>query len=196
MNGAGLVTTLKEEGMVEGEEASGESPDTPGSALSRRRSRQEDLAVYQEDDTTFKNRLKEILVDHTLLNSAATLSVCIIVFYVITEQLFIGIVAGLLVLIVSNMSNALWKIREFERWEIFSNGVKLGCDPKGKIKFVRFADIRDISVMKGFRGEVLVIDLGDRKIRYPLNQNKDMFALLQHKFNAFQKIQKSPDPES
>jgi len=162
------------------------------STLSRHRQRSGDVALYQEDDGTFKNRLKEVLVDHTLLNSIATLAVCIIVFYVITGELFIGIVAGLLVLTVSNLSNALWKIREFERWEIFSNGVKLGYDPKGKAKFVRFADIRDISVTKGFRGEVIVIDLGDRKLKYPYGQNKDMFDLLQLKYRSFQEIQKSP----
>jgi hypothetical protein len=168
---------------------------TSGSALSRRRSRRDDLAVYQEDDTTFKNRLKEILVDHTLLNSIATLVVCTLVFWLITGQLFVGIVAGLLVLTVSNLSNALWKIREFERWEIFSNGVKLGYDPKGELKFVRFTDIQDISVQKGFRGEFLVVDLGDRKLKYPYGQNKDMFDLLQHKYRAFEEIQKAPMPE-
>ena len=178
--------------MSASEEVPEGSVAAPESALSRRRMRRQDVAVYQEDDITFKNRLKEILVDHTLLNSVATLVVCTIVFYLITEELFIGIVAGLLVLTVSNLSNALWKIREFERWEIFSNGVKLGYDPKGKAKFVRFADIQDISVQKGFSGEVIVIDLGDRKVRYPYRQNKDMFDLLQHKYRAFQEIQKAP----
>lgn len=178
--------------MSADEEVPDRSEAAPQSALSRRRMRRQDVAVYQEDDITFKNRLKEILVDHTLLNSLATLVLCTIVFYLITGDLFIGIVVGLLVLTVSNLSNALWKIREFERWEIFSNGVKLGYDPKGKVKYVRFADIQDISVQKGFRGEVLVIDLGDRKLRYPYRQNKDMFDLLQHKYKAFQEIQKSP----
>ena len=166
--------------------------EAPASALARRRSRREDIAVYQEDDSTFKNRLKEILVDHTLLNSIATLAVCIVVFYLITGEVFIGIVAGLLVLTVSNLSNALWKIKEFERWEIFSNGVKLGYDPQGKAKFVRFADIRDISVQKGFRGEVVVIDVEGRKLRYPYQQNAEMFDLLRHKYRAFQDIQMSP----
>ena len=168
------------------------TPTTSMSTLSRHRQRNGDVALYQEDDGTFKNRLKEILVDHTLLNSIATLAVCTMVFYLIAGELFIGIVAGLLVLTVSNLSNALWKIREFERWEIFSNGVKLGYDPKGKAKFVRFADIRDISFQRGFRGEVIVIDLGDRKLKYPYDQNKDMFDLLQHKYTSFQEIQKAP----
>jgi hypothetical protein len=173
-------------------EGTGATEKPVGSALSRRRQRREDIAVYQEDDVTFKNRLKEILVDHTLLNSAATLLVCAAVFYLLTGELFIGIVAGLLVLTVSNLSNALWKIKEFERWEIFSNGVKLGYDPKGEAKFVRFADIKNISVEKGLRGEVLAIDLGDRKLKYPYQQNKDMFDLLQHKYRSFEKIQRSP----
>jgi hypothetical protein len=179
--------------MEEVEKAAEGTSEPPASALARRRSRREDVAVYQEDDSTFKNRLKEILVDHTLLNSVATLAVCILVFYMITGRVFIGIVAGLLVLTVSNLSNALWKIKEFERWEIFSNGVKLGYDPQGKAKFVRFADIRDISVQKGFRGEVVVIDLEGRKLRYPYQQNAEMFDLLRHKYRAFQDIQISPE---
>jgi len=178
--------------MTEGDEVPGTSRDATASALERRRRTRDDVVVYQEDDVTFKNRLKEILVDHTLLNSIATLVVCTIVFYLITERLFIGIVAGLLVLTVSNLSNALWKIREFERWEIFSNGVKLGYDPQGRAKFVRFSDIRSISLQRGFRGQVVVIDLGDRRLRYPYQQNKDMFDLLQHKYRAFEEIQMSP----
>ncbi len=179
--------------MSEVEEVPGGPGDAPESALARRRRRRDDIAVYQEDDITFKNRLKEILVDHTLLNSIATLVVCTIVFYLITGELFIGLVAGLLVLTVSNLSNALWKIKEFERWEIFSNGVKLGYDPQGKAKFVRFSDIQGMEVQKGFRGEVMVIDLGDRKLSYPYQHNKEMFDLLQHKYQAFQEIQMSPE---
>lgn len=182
--------------MIEGDDAPGGPVSAPMSALARRRSERSDIVVYQEDDSTFKNRLKEILVDHTLLNSIATLVVCTIVFYLITGELFIGIVAGLLVLTVSNLSNALWKIKEFERWEIFSNGVKLGYDPQGKVKFVRFSDIQDITVAKGFRGETIIIDLGDRKLRYPYSQNKDMFDLLQYKYRAFQEIQLSPDVDA
>jgi hypothetical protein len=178
--------------LVSNGEALDDDGPSPGSVLSRHRLAGHEVAVYQEDDSTFKNRLKEILIDHTLLNSVATLAVCTIVFYLITGQVFVGIVAGLLVLTVSNLSNALWKIKEFERWEIFSNGVKLGYDPKGKAKFVRFADIRGISVQGGLRGEVMVIDLGDRSLRYPYNQNRDMFDLLQHKYAAFQEIQRSP----
>ncbi|MCJ2540366.1 MAG: hypothetical protein LN414_03735, partial [Candidatus Thermoplasmatota archaeon] len=109
--------------MSADEEVPDRSEAAPQSALSRRRMRRQDVAVYHEDDITFKNRLTEILVDHTLLNSLATLVLCTIVFYLITGDLFIGIVVGLLVLTASNLSNALWKIREFERWEIFSNGV-------------------------------------------------------------------------
>lgn len=190
----GSLATREDVWMSEEEGAPEGSATGPMSALARRRQRRGDIAVYQEDDSTFKNRLKEVIVDHTLLNSVATLVVCTIVFYLITGELFIGIVAGLLVITVSNLSNALWKIREFERWEIFSNGVKLGYDPQGKAKFVRFADIQDISVQKGFRGEVIVIDLGDRKLRYPYSQNRDMFDLLQHKYRAFQEIQRAPVP--
>jgi hypothetical protein len=161
------------------------------SALTARRSRG-DIAVYREDDSTFKKRLKENLMDHWLLNTIATLIIFVVVFYLITGEVFIGLVAGMLVLIVSNLSNVLWKIRDFERWEIFSNGVKLGYDPKGKVKFVRFSDIEGLEVRKGLRGEVMIIDLGDRKIKYPYRYNKDVFDLLQHKYDAFQEIQRAP----
>jgi len=193
MEGGSLAT--REDVRMSDEKGAPEgSANSPMSVLARRRQRSSDIAVYQEDDSTFKNRLKEVIVDHTLLNSIATLVVCTIVFHLITGDLFIGILAGLLVITVSNLSNALLKIKEFERWEIFSNGVKLGYDPLGKAKFVRFADIQDISVLKGFRGEVIVIDMGDRKLRYPYRQNKDMFDLLQHKYRSFQQIQRAPVP--
>jgi hypothetical protein len=163
----------------------------PKSIISRRRYR-DDLAVYREDDNTFKNRLKESVINHQLLNTIATLVLFVVIFYVLTDNYFIGLVAGLLVLTVSNMTNAVWRIRDFERWEIFSNGVKLGYNPGGQLKFVRFADIRTIEVRKGLRGQVVVMDLGNRRLRFPYDQNKDVFDLLRHKYASFQEIQKSP----
>jgi hypothetical protein len=174
----------------EGDEA-GDSAPKPLSAISRRRDRT-DIAVYREDDATFKNRLKENLVNHWLLNTIATLSIFVAVFYLITKELFIGLVAGLLVLIVSNLSNVMWKIRDFERWEIFSNGVKLGYDPMGRLTFIRFSDIRSLEIHRGLRGNIMVMDLGDRKLKYPYKENKDVFDLLQHKYDSFQEIQKVP----
>ena len=171
----------------EGSPAVGEGE--PMSVLTRRH-RADDVVVYREDDTTFKNRLKENLTNHWLLNTIATLVVFVVVFYLLTGEVFIGLVAGLLVLIVSNLSNVLWKIRDFERWEIFSNGVKLGYDPQGKIRFLRFSDIQGIEVRRGLRGNMLVIDLGERRLRYPYKQNRDAFDLLQHKYEAFQRIQR------
>lgn len=175
----------------EGEAAKG----APMSVISRRRLR-DDLAVYREDDGTFKNRLKESVINHQLLNTIATLVLFVVVFYAITGNYFIGLVAGLLVLTVSNMTNAVWRIRDIERWEIFSNGVKLGYDPRGRLKFVRFADIRGLDVRKGLMGRVVVMDLGDRKLRFPYDQNRDVFDLLRHKYASFQEIQKSPGGRS
>ena len=71
-------------------------------------------------------------------------------------------------------------------------GVKLGYDPKGDVKFVRFSDIERLEVRKGIRGEVMVIHLKDRKLKYPYRHNKEVFDLLQHKYEAFQEIQRSP----
>jgi hypothetical protein len=163
------------------------------SIMSRRRER-EDTAVYREDDSTFKNRLKENLMDHWLLNTIGTLVIAIALFYYLTGDILIGIVASMLILLVSNLSNVLWRIRDFERWEIFSNGVKLGYDPKGKLKFIRFSDIRSLTVHKGFRGDVLVIDVGERRLRFPYRYNKNVFDLLVRKYEAFQEIQRVPEP--
>jgi len=96
---------------------------------------------------------------------------------------------------VSNLSNAMWRINDFERWEIFSNGVNLGYDPKGRVKFVRFSDIRSISLDKGLRRQVMVIELGDRKLRYPYDDNREMFDLLMRKYRAFEDIQRSPSDD-
>jgi hypothetical protein len=178
-----------DEGSGDGGTVEGGRP----SVISRLRDR-EDVAVYREDDSTFKNRLKENLMDHWLLNTIGTLVIAIGLFYFLTGDIFIGIVAGLLILIVSNLSNVLWRIRDFERWEIFSNGVKLGYDPRGRLKFIRFSDIMSLTVHKGFRGDVLVIDVGERRLRFPYGQNRDVFDLLLRKYEAFQEIQRVPEP--
>jgi hypothetical protein len=166
--------------------------DEKGAPTASEQGAMDDAAVYREDDTTFKNRLKESLVNHWLLNTIATLVIFVVVFYLMTDQFLTGLLAGLLVLMASNLGNVLWRIRDFERWEIFSNGVRLGYDPRGELQFVRFSDIEHLGVQKGFRGEVFVLSVGGRKLKYPYRYNKDVFDLLRRKYDAFQDIQKVP----
>ena len=162
------------------------------SVISYRRDR-EDAAVYREDDATFKNRLKENLVGHWLLNTVATLVIFVLVFRVLTGEYLTGLIAGLLVLMASNLTNVLWRIRDFQRWEIFSNGVRLGYDPRGELSFVRFSDIEHMGTSKGLRGNMFTMKVGGRKLKYPYKHNRDTFDLLRRKYEAFEEIQRSPE---
>jgi hypothetical protein len=130
-----------------------------------------------------------------LINTIATLVLFALVFCVLTGNWLTGILAGVLVLLVSNLYNVLWRIQDFERWEIFSNGVKLGYDPRGELKFIRFSEIQDVRLSKGLTGEVVVIDLGKRKLKYKYGDQREVFELIRERFEAFQTIQRTP-PET
>ena len=149
--------------------------------------------VFREDDDSFKDRLKHNLMNHWLINTTSTLVVFTLVFWVLTDDLLVGVLAGVLVLGVSNLYNVLWRIKEFERWEIFSNGVKLGYDPRGQLKFIKFSDIQGLRVSRGPFGEVLVIDMGKRRLRYKYTAQSEVFDLLRERYEAFKSI-KGPSP--
>ncbi len=170
--------------------ASGGEGLPPGrpSAIAKRR-QLEDAVVYREDDASFKSRMKATITDHWLLNTVLTVVAIVVVFTYITGDPFVGLVAALLVLTVSNLPNVLWRIHDFQRWEIFSNGVNLGFDPRGEMAFVPFSEIRSIGVEKGLRGEVLVIEMGSRRMRYAYGPNKDTFDLLRRKYAAYCELQ-------
>jgi len=167
----------------DGESSQG-GDDGPATAFEQR----EPGAVFREDDEAFKERLKRNLVNHWLLNTVATILIFTLVFYYLTRSWFVGLLGGLLILLVSNLYNVLWKIREFERWEIFSNGVRLGDDPRGKAKFIRFSDIKGIDIRQGVVGEVFVIDLGRRRLKYDYAANREVLDLVRKRYIAFMAI--------
>ncbi len=144
--------------------------------------------VFREDDEAFKERLKRNLVNHWLLNTVATLLIFTFVFYFLTKSWLVGLLGGLLVLLVSNLYNVLWKIRQFERWEIFSNGVRLGDDPQGKARFLRFSDIRGIDIRPGLISEVFVIDLGRHRLKYDYAANREVLDIVRKRYIAFMAI--------
>ena len=165
-----------------------ESPSEGDDGFAAAFEQREPGAVFREDDEAFKERLKRNLVNHWLLNTVVTILIFTLVFYFLTRSWFVGLLGGLLVLLVSNLYNVLWKIREFERWEIFSNGVRLGDDPQGKARFLRFSDIRGIDIRQGLVGEVFVIDLGRRHLRYDYAANREVLDIVRKRYIAFMAI--------
>jgi len=144
--------------------------------------------VFREDDDAYKERLKRDLTNHWLLNTAVTFVLFTSVFYLITRNPIIGVLGGLLVLGVSNLYIVLLRVREFERWEIFSNGVRLGYDPQGRAKFIKFSEITDIQIQPGLVGESFVIHMGRRRLRYSYEENREVLDLLRKRYIAYTSI--------
>ncbi len=150
--------------------------------------------VFREDDEAYKERLKRDLTGHWLVNTTATIVLFSVVFYLITDNPLIGVLGGLLVLGVSNLYNVLWRIREFERWEVFSNGVRLGYDPQGRTKFIKFSQITDIQIRDGALGEVFVIHMGRKRLRYRYDDNREVLDLLRKRYIAYSAIHRNAPP--
>ncbi len=151
--------------------------------------------VFREDDAAYKERLKRDLTNHWLVNTTVTFILFTSVFYLITRNPIIGVLGGLLVLGVSNLYIVLLRVREFERWEIFSNGVRLGYDPQGRTKFIKFSDITDIQIRPGLVGETFIIQMGRRRLRYKYDENREVLDLLRKRYIAYNSIhQEGVDP--
>ena len=164
-----------------------DAPDAPDEARS---------VVFREDDAAYKERLKRDLTNHWLVNTTVTFVLFTSVFYLITRNPIIGVLGGLLVLGVSNLYVVLLRVREFERWEVFSNGVRLGYDPQGRTKFIKFSEITDIQIRPGLVGETFVIHLGRRRLRYRYDENREVLDLLRKRYIAYTSIrQEGGGPE-
>jgi hypothetical protein len=144
--------------------------------------------VFREDDAAYKERLKRDLTNHWLVNTTVTFILFTSVFYLITRNPIIGVLGGLLVLGVSNLYVVLLRVREFERWEVFSNGVRLGYDPQGRSKFIKFSEITDIQIRPGLVGESFIIHMGRRRLRYRYEENREVLDLLRKRYIAYTSI--------
>ena len=142
--------------------------------------------TYREDDAHFKRRLDSAVQSYWVYNSAATILVCVGVFYVLKQPIYIGIITGLLILLVSNLYQTMNRISQTHRWEIYTDRVVIPASGMGKQLRVQFSDIESMVRVKGPLGGKLVIHRKDgRSIELHAEGQERTLAILEKTYAQY-----------
>jgi len=120
-----------------------------------------DRLLYREDDAHFKQRLVTTIQMYWVLNSALTIIICAAIVYLLDLPLLIGIILGLLILLVSNIQQTMWRMGRATRWEVFRNMVVIPSRTVSGRREIRFEDIESVQRHKSLVEEQLVLKMRD-----------------------------------
>lgn len=115
--------------------------------------------LYREDDANFKRRLNSAIQMSWVFNTAATIIICSLIFYAMDLNLVMGIIAGVLLAMVSNLHLTLSRVTRASRWEVYKNRVVMPLGLRGGERTIEFEDIEVIERQSGMAGETVVIHL-------------------------------------
>jgi len=153
--------------------------------------------AYREDDVHFKARLDSAVQSYWVYNSAATILVCVAIFYVLRQPIYIGIITGLLILLVSNLYQTMNRISQTHRWEIYTDRVVVPASGMGKQVRIAFADIESIVRTKGPLGEKLVIhSKNSKRIDLYVQGQERTLSILEKAYTQYRSARQVPAPQA
>ncbi len=142
--------------------------------------------TYREDDSHFKRRLDSAVQSYWVYNSAATILVCVVVFYVLRQPIYIGIITGLLILLVSNLYQTMNRISQTNRWEIYTDHVVIPASGMGKTVSLPYSDVESMERVRGPLGGRLSIRRTDgRRIELPAEGQERTLATLERTYAQY-----------
>ncbi len=116
--------------------------------------------LYREDDDNFKRRLNTAIQMSWVFNTAITILVCAVIFYLLDINLVMGIILGILLALMSNLHLTLSRVTRASRWEVYKDRVVMPLGMRGGHRKIPFADIEAIERQRSaISGEVVVIRL-------------------------------------
>jgi len=150
--------------------------------------------TYREDDAHFKRRLDSAVQSYWVYNSAATILVCVAIFYLLKQPLYIGIITGLLILLVSNLYQTMNRISQTHRWEIYTGSVVVPASGLGKKQKLEFSGIESMAKEGGLLGERLVIVLRDgKRMNFYLQGQERTLATLEKAYAQYMVVKKASE---
>jgi hypothetical protein len=142
--------------------------------------------TYREDDAHFKRRLDSAVQSYWVYNSAATILVCVAIFYVLGQPIYIGIITGLLILLVSNLYQTMNRINQTHRWEIYTDRVVIPASGFGKKRTLAFSTIESMTRERGFLGGRLVVVLkGGKHVGFYLQGQERIMQTLEKTYSQY-----------
>jgi hypothetical protein len=115
--------------------------------------------LYREDDGNFKRRLNSAIQMSWVFNTALTILVCAVLFYILDYNLVMGIIFGVLIAMISNLHLTLSRVTRASRWEIYNNRVVMPRGFRGGNLTIHFDDIDSIQRQKGVAGDTMTITM-------------------------------------
>jgi hypothetical protein len=149
--------------------------------------------MYREDDAHFKRRLNSAIQLYWIYNSAVTILVCAMIFYLLDISLFIGIVVGLLILMYSNILQTLYRVTKTQRWEVYKDHAVMPRALSGGAHTVNFSEIEAMERRGGISGErmVIILKTGTR-LSFDLSGQERPLASLEWAYNEYGKQKDRP----
>jgi hypothetical protein len=145
--------------------------------------------IYREDDAHFKQRLDFSIQMSWVYNSVTTVLVFVVIFYLFNQPIYIAIIMGLLVLLVSNLSLTLSNVSRTHRWEVYTNRVVIPSGRGDSSTTLDFHDIEEISRTRGVTGERVVIRLGgNTKMSFPVEGQEKSLTALETAFSQYRTV--------
>ncbi len=158
-----------------------------------------DRLLYREDDAHFKQRLLTTIQLYWVYNSAVTIIICAVVVYLLDLPLFLGIVLGLLILLVSNVQQTMWRMGRATRWEVFRNMVVIPSRTHSGRREIMFEDIASVDRHRTMVGEQVVLRLMDGStLTFAVEEQERPLSALETAFRGYKmsKVHSTAPPES
>ncbi len=152
-----------------------------------------DRLLYREDDAHFKQRLVTTIQLYWVYNSALTIIICAVVVYLLHLPLLIGIVLGLLILLVSNIQQTMWRMGRATRWEVFRNMVVIPSRTSSGRREIHFEDIASVQRHKSLVEERVVLKLRDgSNLTFAVEEQERPLSALETAFRNYTLSRASP----
>lgn len=118
-----------------------------------------DRLVYREPDDAFKSRLNTAIQIGWVYNTALTLIVIMVIFYLLDLPLVMGLILGILLALFANFRFLIIQVSKSDRWEIYRNKVAIPRGFQGGQRVIMFKDIKEIEHHRGILYDRLIIHL-------------------------------------
>ncbi len=149
--------------------------------------------LYREDDGNFKRRLNTAIQMSWVFNTAITIIVCSLIFYLLDFNLVMGIILGILLAFMSNLHLTLSRVTRATRWEVYKNRVVMPLGMGGGHRTVQFEDIDVIERERGLTGETVRVRLKDgEEIVLDVEEQRKPLEALDLAFRQYDRSRQGP----
>ena len=144
--------------------------------------------TYREDDTSFKKRLNTMIQIAWVYNTAVTIIIVAVLFYLLGFNMVLGILMGVLLSFFTSFPLTMFQVTNAKRWEIYRNRFVMPKGLGGDERVVMFNDIESIELRKDLTGEKVVIHLRTgQTIIIDVKGQKEPLSILMMTFDEYDK---------